>query len=125
MCFAFQHVISILSLAFREFIGDVFPLYVYTHARTHTHIHINFHLLWHCTLSTSEYILFFLVAFIKYMQYKKNSSLVDIINFSKLVLSVNQVLNKNSSNDDKQKKTSIQFRTKKLIFLETFGNRVT
>ena len=45
MFFTFQHVISSLSSAFREFIGDVFQWH--THVRTHarTHARINFHLL--------------------------------------------------------------------------------
>ena len=56
---------------------------------------------------------------------QKRSSLVDISNLNKTKgLSGNQVLNKNSSNDKKQKTTSVQSRTKN-IFLETFGQRVT
>ena len=59
----------------------------------------------------------FLVAFIKHMQYKKSSLLVDISNFSKTKgLRENQALNKNSSNDKEQKKTSIQLRNEKKNF---------
>ena len=60
------------------------------------------------------------------MQDKKSSSLVDISNFSKTKgLSGNQALNKNSCNSKKQKTMSIQFRTEKNNFLETFGHRVS
>ena len=76
----------------------------HTHARTHTNTHINFDLLWPWTSSASKYILFFLVAFIKHMHYKKGSSLVDISNFSKTKgLSGNQGLNKNSKLRQKTK----------------------
>ena len=81
MFFTYQHVISSLFSAFREFIGDVSPLRTYT--RAHTQRPINFFLLWQCTSSTIEYILFFLFASINHMQHKKISSLVDISNFSK------------------------------------------
>ena len=90
-----------LSSAFREFINHIFPLQTPTHA--HTNTHIDFYLLWHWTSSTSEHILFFLIAFI----------------------SGNQALNKNLSNGKRQKTTSVQFRAKKKIFPETFGYRVT
>ena len=63
--------ISSLSLAFREIIGDIH----YIH--THKHAHISFHL-WHLTSSSREYILFFLVAFVKHRQDRKSNSLVDI-----------------------------------------------
>ena len=48
------------------------------------------------------YFFFFLVAFIRYMQYEKSNSLVDIGNLSKIkFLSRIQALNKNSSNSKK------------------------
>ena len=62
-----------LSSAFTELIGDVFPI-THTYIQKHTHkvTHISFHLLWHWTTSSaSEYISFFLVEFIKHIQYKK------------------------------------------------------
>ena len=75
------------------------------HRGTHTHKYTHkFHLFWRWTSSTSKYILFFLVAFIKHMHYKKGSSLVDISNFSKTKgLSGNQGLNKNSKFRQKTK----------------------
>ena len=47
---------------------------------------------------------------------KRSSLLVDLSNF-------NKALNKNSSNCKNQKTTSIQFKTGKKYFLETFGHR--
>ena len=103
------------SSDFTEFIDNVFPLH--THPYAHTNTYINFHLLWHWTSSTRDHILFFLVAFIKHMQYKKSSSLLDINNFSKTKgLSGNKALNKNLSNGKRQKATSIQFRAEKIFF---------
>ena len=113
-----------LSSALREFIENVFPLHTPTHA--HTDTHIDFQLLWNWNLSNSDHVLFFLVAFIKHMQYKKIRSLVEINNFRKTKdLSGNQALNKNSSNRKRQKTTSIQFRAEKNYFPEMFGYRVT
>ena len=71
MIFTFQHVVSSLSSSFREFIGDIFPLHTHTHSCTYTNTHINFRLLWTWTSSTSEYILFFIVAFTEHMEYRK------------------------------------------------------
>ena len=85
-----------------------------THTHAHTNTHIDFHLLWHWTLSTIKHILFFLVAFIKHMQYKKSSSLVDIKNFSKT----------KGLNSKRQKTTSIQSRAKENVFPEMFFYRV-
>ena len=57
------------------------------------------------------------MAFIKHMQDKKSSLLVNISSFNKTkVLSRNQALNKKSSNSKQQKTTPIQFRTKKNNF---------
>ena len=53
------------------------------------------------------------------MHYGKSSTLIDISNFRKTKdLRGNQALNKNSSNDKKQKTTSIQLRTEKNIFFQ-------
>ena len=127
MFLTFRRVIPSLSSAFREFIGGVFPLHTHTHARTQTHA-----LIFICYGSelclpvNIYYFFFFLVAFIRHMQCKKSSLLVDICNFSKTKgLSGNQALNKNSSNGKKQKTQSFQFRTEKKFFLETFGHRMT
>ena len=57
------------------------------------------------------------MAFIKHMQDKKSSFLVNISSFNKTkVLSGNQDLNKKSSNSKQQKTTPIQFRTEKNNF---------
>ena len=118
MFFTFRRIISNLSSAFREIIGDVFTP---PPTNTHTHTHFNFDLLWRWCSSTSEYVLFILVAFIKHMQDKKSSSLVDISNFNKTKsLSGNQALNKNSINGKKQKAASIQFRTEKNFFWDVW-----
>ena len=93
-----------------------------THTQTHTQTRINFHLLWHWTSSTSKYIIFFLVAFIKHIQDKKSSSLVDISNFSKTEgLSGNQPLNETRRKDKKQKTMKIQFRTEKKFFRDVWS----
>ena len=91
MFFTFQRVIFSLSSAFREFTGDVIPLHTHTHAQTHT--------------------------FIKHMQYKKSSLLLDISNLNKTKgLSGNQALIKIQVTVKKQKTSSIQFRTGKKYF---------
>ena len=93
MFFTFQHVISSLSSAFREFIGDVFQLH--THARTHAHMHA---LIFICYSTGLRLRAKKLAVFIKHMHYKKSSSLAES-NFSKTkVLPGNQALNKNPSN---------------------------
>ena len=56
------------------------------------------------------------------MQYKKSCLFVDISNFSKTKgLRENLSLNKNSSNDKEQKKTSVQLRNEKKSFCRDVG----
>ena len=75
LCLTFQCIISSLSSAFRELIGEVSPLhtyiYIYIYIYTHKRTYINFHLLRHWTSPKSQYILYFLVAFIKDIRNKK------------------------------------------------------
>ena len=68
MFFTFRRIISNLSSVFREIIGDVFT----PPSPPPPHTHFNFDLLWRWCSSTSEYVLFILVTFIKHMQDKKS-----------------------------------------------------
>ena len=95
MFLTFRYIISSLSSVSKEIICDLFPLHTHAHTHTHTtHTHIH----------TNTYSFSFVMA-------------LDVVcNFSQTKgLSGNQASNKISSNDKKQKATSIQFRTKKTI----------
>ena len=95
MFFVLQCVISRLSSAFRVFISDIFLL--------HTCIH---------TYTNAQTLTFICYGTGLHLP-------ANICNFNKTKgLNGKQALNKNSSNDKKQKTTSIQIRTKKIIFLE-------
>ena len=62
-----------LSSAFRELIGDVFPLHIHTYKNTHTKSHTLVFICYGTRLLRlpANIYLFFLVAFIKHIQYKK------------------------------------------------------
>ena len=95
MFLTFRYIISSLSSVSKEIICDLFPLHTHAHTHTHTtHTHIH----------TNTYSFSFVMA-------------LDVVcNFSQTKgLSGNQASNKISSNDKKQKATSVQFRTKKTI----------